>query len=57
MIVSLETQRGEFVREIDIPPFVEAPNVLMWGTRVFLKTNENRYQETTYYVVPQIGGV
>jgi hypothetical protein len=55
MKVQLETQQGEFATELEIPPFLDgAPSVVIWGIRVFLRTNENRYQETTYWVVPSV---
>lgn len=35
MKVRLETSGGELVTEREIPPFNTAPDVLLWGSRVF----------------------
>jgi len=53
-MVELETQRGEPIIRLQLPPFVDLPSVLVWGDRIFLKTNGNRYQEVTFWVVPQL---
>lgn len=34
--VRLETKEGELVGTFEIPPFVEAPHVALWGSRTFL---------------------
>jgi hypothetical protein len=35
MKVRLETKLGEFVAEVDCPPFILLPDVLMWSSRFF----------------------
>ncbi len=35
MKVRLETAKGEFVTDGDMPPFNELPEVVMWGVRLF----------------------
>ena len=48
--------RGDLVTELDIPPFTEPPQVLLWGNRVFRLVNQNQgvvlYVEAFYYAVP-----
>lgn len=37
--VRLETRDGGFVASGQIPPFNQTPNVVIWGVRVFEKTD------------------
>jgi hypothetical protein len=34
--VKLVTNKGEFVSYVQIPPFLDPPEVLIWGERVFI---------------------
>lgn len=35
--VRLVTRGGDFVREVEIAPFEPPPDVLVWGSRLFLR--------------------
>lgn len=37
MRVKLFAEHHEFVTELEIPPFLTAPRVLMWGSRTFIR--------------------
>lgn len=39
MLAMLETAAGEFVAQHEIPEFVTLPVVLLWGSRVFVRTD------------------
>ena len=41
MKVRLETEQGELVGDATIAPFMTAPPILLWGTRLFL-LHENK---------------
>lgn len=35
VIVRLETEDGRFVGNVEVAPFLSAPEILMWGDRFF----------------------
>lgn len=41
MKIRLETNDGGLVHETEIPPFNEAPAVILWGIRVFDEFEED----------------
>ena len=47
---------GGLVTDLDLPPFSEPPEVVLWGSRVFRLVNQNAgvvlYVEAFYYAVP-----
>lgn len=54
MKVILKTARGEFVKEAEILPFTEYPQVLLWGDRVFMLNPEEtggKYYECFFAIV------
>ncbi len=50
--VKLFTRGGEFVIEIEVLPFALMPEVIQWGTRIFVRENDERYLEGFLYVHP-----
>lgn len=52
--IRLETEQGEFVETIDLPPFEILPEGLIWGNRAFLRHDGLVYREISYYVVKGI---
>lgn len=46
--VRLVTATGDLVVEGQVPPFSEAPEVLVWGTRVFVDTRNNSDEMRVY---------
>lgn len=46
--VRLETSNGELVVHGEVPPFNEAPDVLVWGTRIFKDTYQLQDDERVY---------
>ncbi len=59
MTVKLYTRNGGFVTEATIPPFIEAPDVVLWGNRVFtyyeaVPDGWYRYNEVFCYAIPVV---
>jgi hypothetical protein len=57
MRIVLEADRThEIVEEMDIPDFKSEPDVIIWGTRVFVSNpasrRDNAYEEAFAYTVP-----
>jgi hypothetical protein len=53
--VRLVTPEGMIVTDLVVPPFDKMPEVLLWGSRAFLRcTNPGMftYRETTSYAAP-----
>jgi hypothetical protein len=54
--VRLETTSGELVGDFRIPPFRPAPEVIIWGARVFQKATTGEkpeiYREAFSYWLP-----
>jgi hypothetical protein len=52
--VKLENGSGDLVAELEIPAFTAAPEVIIWGNRVFMHElgSDNTYTEAFAYVVP-----
>lgn len=44
MKIKLFTRDGGFVRDAEIPPFVLMPEVMLWGSRIFVR---NIFMDTT----------
>lgn len=41
VLVRLETSVGDFVGIVEVPPFLSAPDVILWGNRHFKLYQEN----------------
>lgn len=62
MNVKLLTAAGEFVRDATILPFKTAPDVIIWGSRVFIKNGGASvvgedviyYHEAFAYTIPEL---
>jgi hypothetical protein len=57
MPAELQTEDGRHVANVEIPPFQSAPNILIWGLRVFTHHSTDGekmvYREAGFtYVVP-----
>jgi len=54
--VDLFVKTGEFVATVDILPFLPGlePDVILWGSRFFMKNSEGKYLECFVYAVPPI---
>lgn len=56
MKVKLYTAAGDFVAEIEIPPFQRMPEILVWGERHFVgpadPANPDHYVEAFAFWVP-----
>lgn len=55
MPVMLYTAAGGFVTEEMILPFTTYPDVILWGSRAFMRRQENIYYECFYCVIPSPG--
>lgn len=60
--IKLLTASGELVRNLRINKYAKAPDVVMWGNRVFVSWNKNtdplQYREVFWIVVeesPDVG--
>lgn len=52
--VKLFTASGEFVAEVEIPPFDTFPEVLIWGSRVFRLGDDDVYREAfAFWTAPR----
>lgn len=54
--VDLQTETGDFVATVEVPPFIRSPEVLIWGLRVFRRVELSAlirpvYREVFAYVV------
>lgn len=49
--VKLLTNTFLFVAEVELPPFVIMPEVLIWGQRFFKQASEDTYTEVFAYAV------
>ena len=52
MKAKLYTQAGDFVVEVELPPFNQWPDVLVWGERFFIVNGQASYREAFTYFVP-----
>lgn len=41
-----------FVSEAQLPPFQSAPDVVIWGNRVFKRESDDAYIECFFYAIP-----
>ncbi len=50
----LFTKDGRFVTTVDVPPFLPGleADVIMWGSRFFMRDTEGKYLECFVYAVP-----
>ena len=48
--VRLQTSNGAFVHEQTIPPFNAAPDIIVWGLRLFRRTDLNEIDEHGVHV-------
>lgn len=53
-VIRLETSIGDYVDTVAIPKFKTAPEVIIWGERVFRLARPNVYQEVFAYYVPVV---
>lgn len=47
-VIELYRRDGELVGCPMVPPYPELPGVVMYDDRVYVHTNDNRYQESTW---------
>jgi len=52
MSLRLHTSDGQFVAEVQSPPFRQAPDVVIFGTRVFARRTDGQYYEAFAWAVP-----
>jgi len=52
--VILHTREGQYVTEVLVPEFNPMPEVIIWGSRVFVKPEDCKgyYEGFAYYVPP-----
>ena len=50
----LKTENGALVTEKEIPEFTPAPQVIIWGDRVFKQSTHNNYIEVFAYCIPEL---
>ena len=46
--VQLYTRSGDHVAGVLVPPFQQAPDIVVWGSRVFVRDDPTDEQETRY---------
>lgn len=50
--IKLSTSTGEFVANVQIPKFTPPADVVLWGARFFIRSDEG-YREAFTYAVPE----
>ncbi|MBK1987278.1 hypothetical protein A0J48_006970 [Sphaerospermopsis aphanizomenoides BCCUSP55] len=50
MKITLQTSQGQFVEKVEILPFTEKPQVILWGDRVFLQFLDSVYRECCFAI-------
>lgn len=48
--IRLLTQAGDYVTAVSVPPFRIAPDVIRWGSRIFVLTDHDEYREGLEWV-------
>lgn len=52
--IDLFTRDGDYVTTVDFLPYVHLPEAILWGSRFFIKRDDNKYYEGfVHYVVPK----
>jgi hypothetical protein len=51
--VKLAIADGGFVADIEMPPFLKMPEVIVWGIRTFAHYTDDEYREVGSYFVPR----
>jgi len=54
--IRLYTRDGRMVTEVQVPPWNSAPEVYVWGERIFVLHTNGRYEEAAgvFFIPPQI---
>ena len=52
--IRLETSIGDYVDTVTIPKFKTAPQVVIWGERVFRLVRPDVYREVFAYYIPVV---
>ena len=54
IVIRLETSLGDYVDTVTIPKFQVAPEVVIWGERVFRLARPEVYREVFAYYIPVV---
>ena len=53
ILVKLTTKFGEFVTNVQVPPMQPMPEVIGWGSRIFVYVDDTQYKEGIIYFPPE----
>lgn len=58
-VANLHTKDGQFVHKVETPDFLQAPEIIQWGSRYFYLHDKEKleYREGMLYVDPGLDAI